>query len=348
MRGVGASISRGDNVPLHTSDASTPVREESVGNGEFGLPRRKKSSRIDSQSAIWNKETTPVVIGSNYLPLALTRDSNEKLQVEWIGERVVDTAYTFSHQDLLRDTIRKTHGETSHNEKTMKSSYIKFVGRLDCDFQIMKSEYAQVEALCAEYNCYPVFIASEEEAILYEEHYCKETLWPVFHNVIDIYSPVDVCAMTVLGSNADQDENEEKLSSNSNTIADTPNSVSDNQYTKQQRTDHLTERSNGKTSPTYFWSPQQQQLAWQAYINVNRMIAAKICNVYKSGDVMWIQDYHLLLTPSYISRKIRAANIGLFLHVPFPSSEVFRTLSSRKELLRGMLNADHIGFHLFE
>lgn len=61
-----------------------------------------------------------------------------------------------------------------------------------------------------------------------------------------------------------------------------------------------------------------------------------------------MQDYHLLLTPSYIIRRVRGANVGLFLHVPFPSSEVFRTLSSRKELLRGMLNADHIGFHLFE
>jgi trehalose 6-phosphate synthase/phosphatase len=61
-----------------------------------------------------------------------------------------------------------------------------------------------------------------------------------------------------------------------------------------------------------------------------------------------VQDYHLLLTPSYILRKVRSANIGLFLHVPFPSSEVFRALSVRKELLRGMLNADHIGFHLFE
>ena len=61
-----------------------------------------------------------------------------------------------------------------------------------------------------------------------------------------------------------------------------------------------------------------------------------------------MQDYHLLLTPSYIVKKVRAANVGLFLHVPFPSSEVFRTLSMRRELLRGMLNADHIGFHLYE
>ena len=36
------------------------------------------------------------------------------------------------------------------------------------------------------------------------------------------------------------------------------------------------------------------------------------------------------------------------MHQPFPSSEIFRCLTYREELLRGMLCADHIGFHLFE
>lgn len=34
---------------------------------------------------------------------------------------------------------------------------------------------------------------------------------------------------------------------------------------------------------------------------------------------------------------------GLFLHSPFPSSEIFRTFPKREELLRSMLNADLIG-----
>ncbi|KAF1793104.1 HAD-like domain [Phytophthora cactorum] len=102
------------------------------------------------------------------------------------------------------------------------------------------------------------------------------------------------------------------------------------------------------TPSAQFWNPNWQKVAWQAYANVNQLYAHKICELYEQGDVVWVQDYHLLLTPSYIVRKLRAANVGLFLHVPFPSSEVFRTLSMRKELLRGMLNADHIGFHLFE
>lgn len=61
-----------------------------------------------------------------------------------------------------------------------------------------------------------------------------------------------------------------------------------------------------------------------------------------------VHDYHLLLLPSFILRKLRTASVGLFLHTPFPSSELFRTIPVRDELLRGMLNADLVGFHLFE
>ena len=52
--------------------------------------------------------------------------------------------------------------------------------------------------------------------------------------------------------------------------------------------------------------------------------------------------------PSFVSRQLPVAKIGLFLHTPFPSSEIFRTLAIRDELLRGALAADQIGFHLFE
>ena len=71
--------------------------------------------------------------------------------------------------------------------------------------------------------------------------------------------------------------------------------------------------------------------------------------LYPEGDVFWIHDYALLLLPALLLRKLRGrVNVGLFLHTPFPSSEIFRTLPHRDELLRGMLGADHIGFHLFE
>ena len=86
------------------------------------------------------------------------------------------------------------------------------------------------------------------------------------------------------------------------------------------------------------------QKVWRAYCTVNRLLADKVIESYNSGDVVWVHDYHLLLLPSYILRKLRTTRVGLFLHIPFPSSEIFRTISVRDELLRGMLNADLVGF----
>ena len=60
--------------------------------------------------------------------------------------------------------------------------------------------------------------------------------------------------------------------------------------------------------------------------------------------LVWVNDYHLMLVPQLVRAKLPTAIIGFFLHVSFPSSEIFRCLSVREYLLRGMLSADLIGF----
>ena len=60
--------------------------------------------------------------------------------------------------------------------------------------------------------------------------------------------------------------------------------------------------------------------------------------------LVWVNDYHLMLVPQLVRAKLPTAIIGLFLHVSFPTSEIFRCLSVREYLLRGMLSADLIGF----
>lgn len=90
------------------------------------------------------------------------------------------------------------------------------------------------------------------------------------------------------------------------------------------------------------------QKVWRAYCTANRKFADKVIETYDSHDLIWVHDYHLLLLPSYILRKLRTARVGLSVHTAFPSSEIFRTVPVRDELLRGMLNADLIGFHVFE
>ncbi|KAI0817640.1 family 20 glycosyltransferase [Xylaria sp. FL0064] len=88
--------------------------------------------------------------------------------------------------------------------------------------------------------------------------------------------------------------------------------------------------------------------SWQFYVNLNQAFADEIVKNWKRGDTIWVHDYHLLLLPGMIRKKIPEAKIGLFLHVAFPSSEVFRCLAVRKQLLEGMLGANLIGFQIAE
>lgn len=88
--------------------------------------------------------------------------------------------------------------------------------------------------------------------------------------------------------------------------------------------------------------------SWKYYVNVNQAFADKIVKNWKRGDVIWIHDYHLLLVPGMIRKKLPDAKIGFFLHVAFPSSEVFRCLAVRQELLEGMLGANLVGFQIHE
>ena len=101
--------------------------------------------------------------------------------------------------------------------------------------------------------------------------------------------------------------------------------------------------------PTRWWAPERHQLAWRSYHNACRAYGQRVVELYNDGDLIWIHSLHFLLLPSYIARRtLSRARVGLFLHLPFPSSEVFRTLSMRAELLQAMLNADQIGFHTYE
>ncbi|KJZ80097.1 hypothetical protein HIM_00811 [Hirsutella minnesotensis 3608] len=88
--------------------------------------------------------------------------------------------------------------------------------------------------------------------------------------------------------------------------------------------------------------------SWQYYVNVNQAFADKIVHNWKRGDVIWIHDYHLLLVPGMVRKKLPDAKIGFFLHVAFPSSEVFRCLAVRNELLEGLLGANLVGFQIHE
>ena len=91
-----------------------------------------------------------------------------------------------------------------------------------------------------------------------------------------------------------------------------------------------------------------QQDLWFTYSTVNRIFRDKVVEVFQAGDMVWIQGFHLMLLPSFLRRFLQQAKIGYYFHTPFPSSEIWKRMTRREDLLRGILAADQIGFHLYE
>ena len=87
---------------------------------------------------------------------------------------------------------------------------------------------------------------------------------------------------------------------------------------------------------------------WAAYRHVNEVFADVVAREYRDGDVIWVHDYHLMLLPGCSRARYRNARVGFFLHIPFPSFEVFRLLPGERQILDGLLGADLIGFHTYE
>ncbi|XP_068669780.1 alpha,alpha-trehalose-phosphate synthase [UDP-forming] 5-like [Aristolochia californica] len=88
---------------------------------------------------------------------------------------------------------------------------------------------------------------------------------------------------------------------------------------------------------------------WQAYVSVNKIFADKVMEVINpDDDFVWVHDYHLMVLPTFLRKRFNRVKLGFFLHSPFPSSEIYRTLPVRDELLRALLNSDLIGFHTFD
>jgi trehalose 6-phosphate synthase/phosphatase len=106
--------------------------------------------------------------------------------------------------------------------------------------------------------------------------------------------------------------------------------------------------SNGVLWPLFHYLLDQMPLHvrdWQPYVEVNERFAEVVAQHYQPGDLIWVHDYQLLLLPGLLRQRLPEARIGFFLHIPFPSEELFRTLPERDRLLTGLLGADLVGFH---
>jgi trehalose 6-phosphate synthase len=107
--------------------------------------------------------------------------------------------------------------------------------------------------------------------------------------------------------------------------------------------------------PLFHYHPGEitfDEAAWNAYTEANRLFAKAIAKEVQDGDLIWVHDYHLMLLPQMLREEIGTSKsnvkIGFFLHTPFPSSEIYRILPVRNEVLLGVLHCDLIGFHTYD
>ncbi len=99
----------------------------------------------------------------------------------------------------------------------------------------------------------------------------------------------------------------------------------------------------------YFTNKTEYEIStWESYKKVNKIFFDAIDPVIENEDTIWIHDYQLMLLPKMIKEKYPNTKVGFFLHIPFPSYEIFRLLVWREEILQGILGSDLIGFHTYE
>lgn len=120
--------------------------------------------------------------------------------------------------------------------------------------------------------------------------------------------------------------------------------------TEQEIKDFYEGFSNETLWPTFHYFAQYAQFEprnWEAYEAVNRKFCDAVAALAGPEDTIWVHDYQLLLLPGMLREQLPEATIGFFLHIPFPSYEIFRAIPWRTQLLEGMLGADLIGFHTY-
>ncbi|KAK9459956.1 glycosyl transferase [Lipomyces oligophaga] len=118
---------------------------------------------------------------------------------------------------------------------------------------------------------------------------------------------------------------------------------------------HYNGFSNSILWPLFHYHPGEMNFdesAWEAYREANRLFAKAIADVVSDGDLVWVHDYHLMLLPAMLREEIgstkKNVKLGFFLHTPFPSSEIYRILPVRREVLDGVLHCDLVGFHTYD
>lgn len=312
------SVSIPGGVTANTMQAASPAmgggnRKKAVGFAQPPPPYHPRTAAVNPKQTVHLSSTDGLVVVSVFLPISLKRSDSGQWAADWDYEMLLSMQ---THLRVTRIGVVKWRGWHGNTTKLAAADQCK---QGSPEAGVPRGERHLVEECLRPFHCVPVWV----EPALFGEMYngfCKGVLWPVLHNVTSVYShrPDD---NTVYGGGGLQSHDPEQFS------------------------DYCMD--DVEQGPIHGGRGREAEL-WGAYNTVNRLVAEVVVQNFNEGDLIWVHGFHLLILPSYLTRRIPMAKVGIFLHTPFPSSEIFRTLWCREDLLRGMLNADQVGFHLFE
>lgn len=224
--------------------------------------------------------------------------------------------------------IAKTLGSVSGNVPTF------WFGTISVSIKdVSDVEKEALTNMLKQMNCIPIFLDDEVADAAYSG-FCKTVMWPVFHNVDQLDQ-----------IHAAWNLPEELLSGTPTNRSGAPTPLNANTPVSSAK--------EKESSSVLEWN--KREMAYhEAYKQVNKTFADTILSFVHKEDVVWVHDYHLMLVPKYLRHEVKQRNDldGLktifFLHIPFPTSQIFRTLPEATELLQSMVSADLVGFHAFD
>jgi trehalose 6-phosphate synthase/phosphatase len=254
-----------------------------------------------------------------HLPVKLTKntdeESDEKWQVTWTESLIAKT------DNVLQKSKYDVH-------------WIGTVSPPGGAGTLTQEDKDYLDVCLSKMSCTAIYL----DTIIKQAHYlgmCKQVLWPMFHNV-------DLLDLTTSGSGQRD-------------LFFHRQATSDKEGDAAAGGISLPVSSLGAQASVSDWDQSRLQGWWEAYQQVNRAFAESVhTSLHRPTDTLWIHDYHLSLLPQYVHHLDlekfgrRRTKMVMFLHIPFPTSQIFRELECGEQILEGMLHADVVGFHAFD
>lgn len=327
----------GDTAPEEaagTTKASSAMEQDSIPQQLQQQPKEAP------QQAATTQKTRPTLhLTCFHLPVILSRDASTNAWVVKWSESLIANTDSVLNKNYAKHWIGTVSPPSG-------ASILTDADREEIDF------------LLKQMNCTALFL----DTATISAHYlgmCKQVLWPAFHNVDlldlsasgwgqrDVFgdevaaansaSIVSSAATTdaLVGPTAAADMGGGAPKALPSTLASITNSIQDE-------------------TPDSDWDQSRLDGWLESYAAVNRLFVDVIAAHTQPGDIVWVHDYHLALLPKLLDADeherygSRRTKMVFFLHIPFPTSQIFRELECGEAILEGMLHADVVGFHAFD